>query len=75
MGLPTLRASPSRPHMLLMTPKYTQVAPCVEGKKSLKGYPSKDKRDLKGGLIIRDLWAQGTDSIHNMRVMNSETTS
>ena len=28
-----------------------------------------------GGLLIRDLWNQGTDSIHNMRDMNTDVVS
>ena len=27
--------------------------------------------ELKGGLLIRDLWTQGTGSIHNMYVVNT----
>ena len=45
------------------------------GKEKLKGSPSEDKGDLKGGLLIRDLWTQGTDIIHNMRVVNTDATS
>ena len=28
--------------------------------------------DQKGDLLIRDLWQQGTDSVHDMRVMNTD---
>ena len=28
-----------------------------------------------GGLLIRDLWTQGTDSIHDMCVVNTDTVS
>ena len=45
------------------------------GKDKLKGHPSKDVGELKGDLLIRDLWTQGTDSIHNMRVVNTDATS
>ena len=45
------------------------------GKDKLKGYPSKDVGEPKGDLLIRDLWKQGTDSIHNMRVVNTDATS
>ena len=31
--------------------------------------------ELKGGLLIRDLWTQGTGSIHNMYVVNTDATS
>ena len=30
---------------------------------------------LNGGLLIRYLWTQGTDSIHGMRVVNTGSTS
>ena len=29
----------------------------------------------KGDLLIRDLWKNGTDSIHDMRVVNTDTKS
>ena len=45
------------------------------GKEKLKGSPSKDRGYLKGDLLIRDLWKQGTDSINNMGVVNTDTTS
>ena len=35
----------------------------------------KDKGELKGGLLIRELWTQRTDSIHNMHVVNTDETS
>ena len=40
-----------------------------------KGSPPKDKGELKGDLLIRYLWMQGMDSIHDMRVVNTETVS
>ena len=46
-----------------------------EGKDKLKGPPSHDVGDMRGGLLIRDLWKQGMDSIHNMRVVNTDATS
>ena len=45
------------------------------GKYKLEGSSSKDKGELKGDLLIRDLWTQGTDSIHDMHVVNTESTS
>ena len=45
------------------------------GKEKLKGSPSKDDGELKGDLLIRDLWKQVMDSIHNMRVVNTDATS
>ena len=29
--------------------------------------------EKKGNLFIRDLWQQGTDSVHDMRVVNTDT--
>ena len=29
--------------------------------------------EQKGDLFIRDLWQQGTDSVHDMRVVNTDT--
>ena len=37
-----------------------------------KGAPPPDKEEDKGDILIRDLWTHGTDSIHNMRVVNTE---
>ena len=31
-----------------------------------------DITEQKGGLLIRDLWQQGTDSVHDMRVVNTD---
>ena len=31
--------------------------------------------EQKGDLIIRDLWQQGTDSVHDMRVVNTDALS
>ena len=45
------------------------------GKENIKGSPQKDEGDLKGDLLIRDLWTQGKESIQDMRVMNTDTTS
>ena len=32
----------------------------------------KDKGELKVNLLIREFWTQGIDSIHDMRVMNTD---
>ena len=45
------------------------------GKDKLKGFPSKDKGELKGGLLIRDLWKKGMDIIKDMCVVNTDATS
>ena len=31
--------------------------------------------EQKGDLLIRDLWQQGTDSVHDIRVMNTDSLS
>ena len=31
--------------------------------------------DQKGDLLIQDLWQQGTDSVHDMRVVNTDALS
>ena len=31
--------------------------------------------EQKGDLLIRDLWANGTDSVHDMRVVNTDANS
>ena len=33
----------------------------------------RDMEELKGDILIRDLWTLGTDSIHNMRVVSTDT--
>ena len=34
----------------------------VSGEKdNLKGYPSKTKKEMERGILIRDLWMQGAD--------------
>ena len=56
-------------------PKIYTVHAMHGGKDKLKGSSSQDVGKLKGGLLIRDLWIQGTDSIHDMRVVNTDATS
>ena len=31
--------------------------------------------EQKGDLLIRDLWQQGTNSVHDMRVVNTDALS
>ena len=31
--------------------------------------------EKKGALLIRDLWQNGTDSVHDMRVVNTDDNS
>ena len=44
------------------------------GKEKPKGNPLNDKGDLKADLLIRELWTQGTESIYDMCVVNTEST-
>ena len=37
--------------------------------------PSPEEGGEKGDLLIRDLWTQGTDSIHDMHVVNADAVS
>ena len=50
-----------------------------EGKSKAKGKgkeaPSPEKGNEKGCILIRDLWTQGKDSIHDMRVVNTDAVS
>ena len=50
-----------------------------EGKSKAKGKgkeaPSPEKGNGKGYILIRDLWTQGKDSIHDMRVVNTDAIS
>ena len=34
-----------------------------------------EAKEQKLGLLIRDLWYKGTDSVHDMRVMNTDAKS
>ena len=67
--------------MCATTSKYLQVTPCrggkAKGKSSGKGKeePPPDEGEEKGDLLIRDIWTQGKDSIHNMHVVNTDTVS
>ena len=63
------------PTHVLGNPKIYTDRDVSGGNDNLKGSPYKDKGGLKGGLLIRDLWVQGTNSIHGTNVMNTDTTS
>ena len=41
----------------------------------VKEAPPPEEGEEKGELLIRDLWTQGTGSIHNMRVVNTGVVS
>ena len=47
----------------------------VKEKLKVTGAPSPEEGEEKGDLLIWDLWTQGTDSIHDMRFMNTDTFS
>ena len=54
--------------------KGTNAAPVGENGDS--GQPTaqpQEFKEQKGDLIIRDLWQQGTNSVHNMRVVNTDS--
>ena len=52
--------------------KRTKATPAGSNKTSEHPAAPEDT-EQKGGLIIRDLWQQGTDSVHNMHVVNTDT--
>ena len=61
----------------MATPKSSQVAPCGGGKAKgkdkgkVKDETPPEEGEKKGHLLIRDLWTQGTESIHDMCVVNT----
>ena len=64
------------------TPTYVRDYPKIYtrcavrgGNKNMKWSPSQDEGELKGGTLVRDIWTQGMDSIHDMRTMNTDATS
>ena len=63
------------PTHVLGDPKIYTGCAVRGGKDKLKGYPYMDKGELKRDLFIRDLWAQGMNSIHDMNIMNTDATS
>ena len=42
------------------------------GSKDQYGAPPPDAMEHKGDLLTRDLWQNRTDSVHDMRVMNTD---
>ena len=54
--------------------KRTKAAPVgVSTKKDHAVALPLEVTEQKGDLLIRDLWQQGTDSVHDMRVVNTNT--
>ena len=49
----------------------------TKGKTTKKGKeaPPLEEGDEKEDLMIQDIWTQGTDSIHDMRVLNNDAVS
>ena len=37
--------------------------------------PSPEEGEEKGGILIQNLWTQGTESIHDIRVMSTDAVS
>ena len=53
--------------------KRTKAAPATAGGTTNNGeVQPPEVTEQKGDLMIRDLWKQGTDSVHDMRVMNTD---
>ena len=56
--------------------KRTKATPAwATGNNNQEGVPPLDVTDQKGNLLIRDLWQNGTDSVHDMHVVNTDTKS
>ena len=56
--------------------KRTKATPAgASGKKYQAGAPPPEVTEKKGGLLIRDLCQNGTDSVHDMRVVNTDDKS
>ena len=47
----------------------------ASGSRDLDGAPPPEATEQKGDLLIRDLWQNGTDSAHDMHVMNTDAKS
>ena len=56
--------------------KRTKATPAGDsGTTDQDGVPPPEVTDQKGDLLIRDLWQNGTDSVHNMPVVNTYAKS
>ena len=44
----------------------------ISGSTDQDGAPLPEAREQKGDLLIRDLWQKVTDSVHDMRVVNTD---
>ena len=47
----------------------------VSGTTDQDGTPPPEVTEQKGDLLIRGLWKNGTESVHDMRVMNTDAKS
>ena len=74
-GVSNLANKAFTPTHVSNNPKICKGRAVLEGKEKLKGSPSKDEGNMKGTLLVRYLWTQGTDSTYDMHVVNTETTS
>ena len=45
------------------------------GSTDWENVPPPEAKEQKGDLLIRDLWQNGTDSVHNTRVVNIDAKS
>ena len=53
--------------------KRTEAAPAgANGDSGQISVQPPEVTEQKGDLLIRDLWQQGTDSVHDMRVVNTD---
>ena len=53
----------------------TKVQPAGPRDSTTSGTSPSEAMEQKGDLLIQDLWANGTNSVHGMRVVNTNTKS
>ena len=53
----------------------TKVQPAGPRDSTTPGNSPPEAMEQKGDLLIQDLWANGTDSVHDMRVVNTDAKS
>ena len=54
--------------------KRTKATPAgASGKNDQAGAPPPEATEQKGDLLICDLWKNGMDNVHNMRVVNTDS--
>ena len=57
----------------MKTPKTKPVR--SKATKATSAMPLLEAMEQNGDLLIRDLWQNGTDSVHDMRIVNTYTKS